>query len=42
MQVFSEFVNFYNRFIYRYFKIIASLTNLLKDNKNEKKKNSFE
>ena len=41
MQIFLRFVNFYKRFIYRYFKIIAPLTNLLKDNENEKKKNSF-
>ena len=42
IQIFLKFVNFYKRFIYHYFKIIASLTNLLKDNENEKKKNSFE
>ena len=42
MQIFLKFVNFYKRFIYHYFKIIASLTSLLKDNENEKKKDSFE
>ena len=38
VQVFLRFVNFYKRFLYRYFKIIAPLTNLLKNNENEKKK----
>ena len=38
MQIFLKFVNFYKRFIYRYFKIIASLMSLLKNNENEKKK----
>ena len=42
IQIFLKFVNFYRRFIYRYFKIIAPLTNLLKDNENEKKKDFFE
>ena len=42
MQIFLKFVNFYKRFIYYYFKIIASLTNLLKNNENEKKKDFFE
>ena len=42
MQIFLRFVNFYKRFIYRYFKIVAPLTSLLKNNENEKKKNSFE
>ena len=42
MQIFLKFVNFYKRFIYCYFKIVAPLTNLLKDNENEKKKDSFE
>ena len=41
MQIFLKFVNFYRRFIYHYFKIIAPLTSLLKDNENEKK-NSFQ
>ena len=41
MQIFLKFVNFYKRFIYYYFKIVASLTSLLKDNENEKKKNFF-
>ena len=36
MQIYLKFVNFYKRFIYRYFKITASLTSLLKS--NEKKK----
>ena len=42
MQIFLRFVNFYKRFIYCYFRTIASLTNLFKSNENEKKKNSFE
>ena len=42
MQIFLKFVNFYKRFIYRYFKIVASLINLLKNNENEKKKDFFE
>ena len=42
MQIFLKFVNFYKRFIYHYSKIAAPLTSLLKDNENEKKKNSFE
>ena len=39
VQIFLEFVNFYKRFIYCYFKIAAPLTSLLKDSENEKKKN---
>ena len=39
--MFLEFVNFYRRFIYCYFKIAASLIDLLKDNKNEKNTKSF-
>ena len=42
MQIFLKFINFYKHFIYRYFKIVASLTSLLKDNENEKKKDFFE
>ena len=42
MQLFLGFVNFYRRFIYRYFKIVTPLTNLFKNNENEKKKSSFE
>ena len=41
VQIFLKFVNFYRRFIYCYSKIAASLTSLLKDNENEKKKNSL-
>ena len=41
MQTFLKFVNFYKRFIYRYFKIIASLTSFFKNSKNKKIKNSF-
>ena len=37
MQILLKFVNFYKRFIYYYFKIIAPLTSLLKDNENKKK-----
>ena len=42
VQIFLEFVNFYKRFIYRYSKIAAPLTSLLKDSENGKKKNSFD
>ena len=42
VQIFLRFVNFYKRFIYRYFKIVASLINLLKNNEKKKKKDSFE
>ena len=38
MQIFLKFVNFDKRFIYYYFKIIALLTSLFKNSKNEKKK----
>ncbi len=41
VKVFLNFVNFYKRFIHRYFKIAASLTSLLKDNKDDKKSESF-
>ena len=37
MQILLKFVNFYRRFIFYYFKIIASLTSLFKNNENEKK-----
>ena len=37
VQIFLKFLNFYKRFIYRYFKIIASLTSLLKNDEKEKK-----
>ena len=37
LQIFFKFVNFYRRFIYRYFKIITLFINLLKNNKNDKK-----
>ena len=40
--MFLDFVNFYRKFIYRYSKIVKSLIDLLKDNKNEKKLNFFE
>ncbi len=39
--MFLSFVNFYKRFIHRYFKIAAFLINLLKDNKNDKKLKTF-
>ena len=41
MRIFLKFVNFYKRFIYRYFKRTAPLTSLFKDSENEKKSNSF-
>ena len=37
VQVFLGFVNFYRRFIYRYFVIAAPFTDLLKDSKKNKK-----
>ena len=37
MQTFLKFGNFYERFIYCYFKITALLTSLFKSNENEKK-----
>ena len=37
MQIFLNFANFYRRFIYNYFIIIALLIDLLKNNKNDKK-----
>ena len=42
MQVFLDFTNFYRRFIRNYFIIVASLISLLKDNKIDKKLESFE
>ncbi len=39
--MFLSFVNFYKRFIHRYFKIAASFISLLKDNKDDKKLKSF-
>ncbi len=39
--MFLSFVNFYKRFIHRYFKIVTSFTSLLKDNKDDKKLESF-
>ena len=41
IQVFLNFVNFYKRFIYRYFVIAAPLINLLKNNKKDKKSNFY-
>ena len=41
VQVFLSFVNFYKRFIYRYFVIATSLTDLLKDNKKDKKSSFY-
>ena len=41
VQVFLSFVNFYKRFIYRYFIIAASFIDLLKDNKKNKKSNFY-
>ena len=40
--MFLSFVNFYKRFIYRYFKIAKFLINLFKNNKNKKKLSFFE
>ena len=37
VQVFLSFINFYRRFIFDYFIIVTSLTNLFKENKNNKK-----
>ena len=39
--MFLDFVNFYRRFIHYYSKRVISLINLLKENKNDKKFNSF-
>ena len=36
--MFLNFINFFKRFIFQYFEIVAFLINLLKNNKNEKKK----
>ena len=41
IQVFLNFVNFYKHFIYRYSAIAASLINLLKDSKKDKKSNLY-
>ncbi len=41
VKVFLSLINFYKRFIHRYFKIAASFINLLKDNKDDKKLKSF-
>ncbi len=41
IQIFLEFANFYCHFIQSYFKITASLTDLLKDSKNDKKIDVF-
>ena len=38
IQIFLKFVNFYKRFIYCYFKIVAPLTSLFKNSENEKKR----
>ena len=37
VQIFLNFVNFYKHFIYHYFVIAASFTDLLKDSKKNKK-----
>ena len=37
VQIFLNFINFYRRFIFDYFIIAASLINLFKKNKNNKK-----
>ena len=42
VQIFLKFVNFYRHFIYRYSKIVTSLTSLLKSSENEKKRDLFE
>ena len=41
VQIFLNFVNFYKRFIYRYFVIAASFIDLLKDNKKNKKSDLY-
>jgi len=41
IQIFLEFANFYCCFIQKYSKITASLTDLLKDSKNDKKIDAF-
>ena len=41
MQVFLSFINFYKRFIYRYFAIVAPFIDLLKNSKKDKKLNSY-
>lgn len=42
IQVFLNFVNFYRWFIERYSQVASSMTDLLKDSKNEKKSDSFD
>ena len=39
--MFLSFVNFYKRFVYHYSKKVASLINLLKKSKNDKKFDFF-
>ena len=41
VQVFLNFINFYKRFIYRYFVIAASLIDLLKGSKKNKKSDFY-
>ena len=41
VQILLKFVNFYRRFIHRYFVIIASLIDLLKDNERDEKSKSL-
>jgi len=41
IQIFLKFTNFYYYFIQNYFKITVSLTDLLKDSKNDKKIDVF-
>ena len=42
VQVFLDFANFYQRFIYCYSQIAAPLTDLIKESKNDKKSESFD
>ena len=42
IQMFLRFVNFYQQFVKDYFKIINFLTELLKENVNERKSESFQ
>ncbi len=42
LQVFLRFVNFYKRFVYRYFIIVAFLIDLLKNSNKNKKSKLFE
>ncbi len=41
IQMFLNFVNFYRRFIAHFFKLFASLSNMLKEMQIEMKKESF-